>query len=289
MNKNLALSVAAAIALSFLAITGCKKFVHQNIKAASNSSLAFLTYDDVFTETNKAVSSEMALDEMVNASWNLQGSVCATVTLEPIGTSFPKTLTIDYGTECIGPDGVVRSGKIIAVFDGNFRTEGTSINVSFENFASGQYAVAGKDSIYNNGTDGDGNPIFNEMITEAVISWGTQEVLWQAELNRTWLEGDTTNFTTASDTMGGTFGMDGLNDDLFSIIGSASGNDSNTHPFSLEITQSLVLPTACEYISDGILTISPTNFNDGTVDYGAGECDKQATIEVDGEVFNFTM
>ena len=289
MNKNLALSVATVIALSFLTITGCKKFVHQNIKAASNSSLAILTYDDVFTEINKAVSSEMVLDEMVNASWNLQGSVCATVTLEPIGTSFPKTLTIDYGTECIGPDGVVRSGKVIAVFDGNFRAEGTSINVSFETFASGQYAVAGKDSIYNNGTDGDGNPIFNEMITEAVISWGTQEILWQAELNRTWLEGDTTNFTTASDTMGGTFGMDGLNDDLFSIIGSASGNDSNTHPFSLEITQSLVLPTACEYISDGILTISPTNFNDGTVDYGAGECDKQATIEVDGEVFNFTM
>ena len=109
-----------AIAISLLVFTGCKKFVHQNIKAASNSSLAFSTYNDVFTEINKAVSSEMALDEMANGSWNLQGSVDATVTLEPIGTSFPKTLTIDYGTESIGPDGVVRSGKIVAMFDGNF-------------------------------------------------------------------------------------------------------------------------------------------------------------------------
>ncbi|MGB1316648.1 MAG: hypothetical protein ACPG5W_00505 [Flavobacteriales bacterium] len=287
MNRNLILPISTAIAISLLVFTGCKKFVHQNIKAASNSSLAFSTYNDVFTEINKAVSSEMALDEMANGSWNLQGSVDATVTLEPIGTSFPKTLTIDYGTESMGPDGVVRSGKIVAMFDGNFRTEGTNIEVSFDEFTKGQYAVAGKDSISNTGTDGDGNPIFSEVITNGVLSWGTQEVLWEAAIDRTWLEGDTTNFTT--DTVGGTLGMAGLNDDIFAVRATASGNDSNTHPFTLEVTQSLILPTACEYITDGIMMISPANFNDGNIDFGDGGCDKQATIEIDGEVFNFTQ
>jgi hypothetical protein len=287
MNRNLILPIASAIAISLMGFAGCKKFVHQNIKAASNSSLAILTYNDVFTEINKAVSSEMALEEMVDATWNLQGSVCATVTLEPVGTSFPKMLTIDYGTECIGPDGIVRSGKIIAMFDGNFRTEGTAINVSFEDFTKGQYAIAGIDSITNNGMDGDGNPIFSEIINDVIISWGTQQVLWEANLNRTWLEGDTTGYET--DTVGGTLGMVGLNDDVFSIFGSAAGNDSNGHPFTLEVIQSMVLPTACMYITDGITTISPVNLNEGRVDYGAGECDKQATIQVDGEVFNFTM
>jgi hypothetical protein len=289
MNKNLILPITSVIAISLMVFAGCKKFVHQNIKAASNSSLAILTYNDVFTEINKSVSSEMALEDMVDATWDLQGSVCATVTLEPVGTSFPKMLTIDYGTECIGPDGIVRSGKIIAMFDGNFRTEGTAINVSFEDFTKGQHTIAGTNSITNNGMDGDGNPIFSEVINDVIISWGTQQVRWEANLNRTWLEGDTTNFTTASDTIGGTFGIDGLNDDVFSILGNAAGNDSNGHPFTLEVSQSMILPTACMYITDGITTISPVNLNEGTVDYGAGECDKQATIEVDGEVFNFTM
>lgn len=286
MNKNVFIPVISFLAIG-IAFSGCKKFVHQNIQAASNSSVAIITFNDVFEQLNSAVSYETALDEMTSGNWNMHGTLCANVSLMPLGAGFPKTLTIDYGSGCIGTDGVSRSGKIIAVFNGNFRDENTEISIYFDGFTNGQYAVAGTYDVTNTGTDGDGNPTFSEVIRDVIIAWNTQQIIWKADLNRTWIEGDTTNFTT--DTIGGTLGIAGLEDDIFTLLGTASGNDSNTHPFNLEVTNSVVLPSNCKYITDGMLVVSPTNFNDGTVDYGSGECDKQATIEVDGEVFNFTL
>ena len=255
--------------------------VHQNIQAASNSTVAIIAYNDVLEQLIAAVDS--SLDQKMVANWSLSGSspACGSVSLFPLGATFPKTLTIDYGTDCNGLDGQVRSGKIISVFSGNFRDENTTINLSFDEYSAGQYSLAGTDSITNNGVDGSGNPVFSEVLQNAVISWGNQRIRWNANLTRTWTDGYTTDFAT--DTFAG------LNDDVFELTGSASGNDSNTHPFTLETSTPLVLQADCEFIKQGTFVISPANFNDGTVDYGMGECDKQATIEVDGEVFNFTQ
>ena len=274
--------VLFAIGISFSA---CKKLVHQNIKAANNSSVAINRFNDVFKQLNAAVDS--SLDAKTNSTWLMNGTLCTTVSLDPVGPTFPKTLMVDYGAGCIGSDGVSRSGKIIAEFDGNFESENTTVQVYFEDYTSGQYRFTGTDSITNLGADGDGNPVFSEVIRDASIALGSEEILWEADLNRTWLEGDTTNFTT--DTTGGTLGLTGLNDDVFSLHGTASGNDANTQPFGLEITLSLILPSECSYITTGMLVVSPVNFNSGTVDYGTGNCDRQATMEVEGEVFNFTQ
>ena len=284
MNKKIFFSIAS-VALITVIFSGCKKLVNQNIQAASNSSVAIIAYNDVFEQLNAAVDS--ALDQKVVDTWKLSGSICADVTLSPLGSAFPKTLTIDYGTNCIGPDGTARVGKIIGVFSGNLLDESTTVEVSFEEYSAGQYTLSGTDSITNNGTDGAGNLVFSEVLRNTLVSWGTQKIRWEADFTRTWKEGSETNFAT--DTIGGTLGFAGLNDDVFELTGSASGNDSNTHPFILEIGTPLVVQTGCEYIKEGILVISPTNFNGGTVDYGTGACDKQATIEVEGEVFNFTL
>jgi len=279
MNKKLILPIAL-VAATTVFISGCKKFVHQNIKAASNSSVAISTFNDVFEQLNAAVDS--SLDAKTVSNWTMNGTLCTDVTLSSVGSTFPKTLTIDYGTGCICTDGVSRSGRIIAMFDGNFEDESTIVNIWFDGYTNGQYSVAGTDSIINTGTNGDGKPTFAEYIRDVNISWNGQEILWEADLNRTWTEGETTDFLT--DTT-----VAGLNDDVFELTGTASGNDSNTHPFTLEVTEAVVLKTECKWITGGMLTVNPVNFNAGAVDYGAGECDKQATIEVDGEVFNFTL
>ncbi len=279
MNKKLIFPIALVVATTVF-ISGCKKFVHQNIKAASNSSVAISTFNDVFEQLNAAVDS--SLDAKSSLTWTMGGTANTTVMLSSLGSDFPKTLTIDYGLGKIGADGVSRSGKIIAMFDGNFEDENTVVNIWFDGYTNGQYSVAGTDSIINTGTNGDGKPTFAEYIRDVSIAWNSQEILWEADLNRTWTEGETTDFLT--DTT-----VAGLNDDVFELTGTASGNDSNTHPFTLEINEAVVLKTECKWITGGMLIISPANFNEGTVDYGAGECDKQATIEVDGEVFNFTL
>lgn len=279
MNRQHFFFISVSILVSTILFSGCKKLVHQNIQAASNSSVALIAYNDVFEQLIAAVDS--SLDQKTVTAWKSAGSVCADVSLSSLGSTFPKTLTIDYGTECAGADGTVRNGKIIAIFSGNFRDENTVIQLSFDEYSAGQYGLAGMDSITNIGVDGNGNPVFSEVLKNAVISWGTQRIRWNANLTRTWTDGYATSFATDA--------FAGLNDDVFELTGSASGNDSNTHPFTLETSSALVLQTDCEFITAGTFVISPANFNDGTVDYGMGDCDKQATIEVDGEVFNFTQ
>lgn len=252
-----------------------------DIRAASNSSVAFAAYNDVFEQVKLALSFGDDLDQRP-ATWLLPASVHATATVTPVGAAFPKTLTIDFGNGTVGMDGVNRSGKIVATFDGPFGSEGASAEVLFVNYTTGQYTLAGTYTFTNNGT-GSGKPTYAETVTNGVISWGTQEVLWNASLTRTWAEGDTTDLT--SDTLA----LTGLTDDVFTLTGTAEGNDSNTHPFTLEITSGVKLPSNCKYITEGMVDVSPANFNTGSVDYGTGECDIQATIEVDGEVFNFTL
>jgi len=287
MNRRFLFPIVFSLLSGFVLVSGCKKVVHQNIQAASNSSVAIIMFNDVFTQLNTAVNNGTPLDQITQSSWNLSGTVCATATLSPLGSTFPKTLTVDYGTGCTGPNGISRKGIFTAEFSGNFGSEGTTIDILFNGFAKGQYTLSGTYSVTVGAADGSGNPTYSEAISNAIISWGSQEVLWEAELNRTWTEGDTTNFTTPDTTS--IMGIAGLNDDIFELTGSGSGNDSNTHPFTWESSTALILQTGCGYIKQGTLVISPANFNDGTVDYGMGECDKQATIEVDGEVFNFTQ
>ena len=287
MNRRFLFPIVFSLLSGFVLVSGCKKVVHQNIQAASNSSVAIIMFNDVFTQLSTAVNNGTPLDQITQSSWNLSGTVCAIATLSPLGSTFPKTLTIDYGTGCTGPNGMSRKGIFTAELSGNFGDEGTTIDVLFNGFTKGQYTLSGTYSVTVGAADGSGNPTYSEVISNAIISWGSQEVLWEAELNRTWTEGYTTNFTTPDTTS--IMGIAGLNDDVFELTGSGSGNDSNTHPFTWESSTALILQTGCGYIKQGTLVISPANFNDGTVDYGMGECDKQATIEVDGEVFNFTQ
>ena len=83
--------------------------------------------------------------------------------------------------------------------------------------------------------------------------------------------------------------MAGLNDDIFGLTGIASGHDGNGHPYNWATNTTLQVQTGCEYIQSGTATVSPANYHDGLMDYGNGDCDSQAIIEVNGEVFNFTM
>lgn len=275
-------SIITSLFLATVFISGCKKVVHEDIRAASNSSVALMAYNDVFEQVKLALSFGEDLDQVQEATWFMPASLHATATVTPLGTAFPKTLTIDFGNGAIGMDGVNRSGKIVATFDGPFGSEGASAEVLFVNYTTGQYTLAGTYKFTNNGT-GSGKPTYAETVTNGVISWGTQQVLWDADLTRKWTEGETTDLTTDS------IALTGLTDDVFELTGTAEGNDANTHPFTLEVTSSVKLPSNCNYITEGMLDVSPANFNTGSVDYGTGECDIQATIEVDGEVFNFTL
>src|SRR5438874_3920400 len=47
--------------------------------------------------------------------------LCATITVTRNDTTYPKTITIDFGDSCVGLDGKLRSGKIVLHLTGPIR------------------------------------------------------------------------------------------------------------------------------------------------------------------------
>src|SRR5262249_14395127 len=60
--------------------------------------------------------------------------LCATITVTPNDSTYPKTITIDFGDSCVGLDGKLRSGKIIANLTAPLRKPGSVLTVTLENF-----------------------------------------------------------------------------------------------------------------------------------------------------------
>ncbi len=59
---------------------------------------------------------------------------CATVTVSPNDSTYPKTITIDFGDSCRGYDGKVRRGKIVLHLTGPIRRPGSVMTITFVNF-----------------------------------------------------------------------------------------------------------------------------------------------------------
>ena len=57
---------------------------------------------------------------------------CAVVT--ETSNTFPKIVTIDYGTGCVGQNGLTKKGKIIINVSGDMRVTGNTRTITFDNF-----------------------------------------------------------------------------------------------------------------------------------------------------------
>src|SRR6516162_5679810 len=76
---------------------------------------------------------------------------CAVYTVSPNdNTTFPKTITVDFGSGCTDAVGVTRKGKITYIFSGKLINPGTTVSASFTNYSISGYQLQGTYSITNN-------------------------------------------------------------------------------------------------------------------------------------------
>src|SRR5215467_9492215 len=74
---------------------------------------------------------------------------CASITVTPNDTTYPKTITIDFGDSCVGLDGKLRSGKIIITLTGRLRKPGSVMTTTLENFYINHIHVEGTKTVTN--------------------------------------------------------------------------------------------------------------------------------------------
>ena len=68
---------------------------------------------------------------------------CATITVTPNDSTYPKTVTIDFGDSCRGRDGKVRSGKLVLHFTGPIRRPGSVVTLTFVRYHVNRVHIEG--------------------------------------------------------------------------------------------------------------------------------------------------
>jgi len=280
-----------AFSISLLAVLDSCKKDSSNPNNSSNSTdttaanlsasttLADNAYDDIFQtavqtgyDNNIAYSNQLTGEGRIQTN-SVHGSTatngvngCAVYTLSPNdATTFPKTVTVDFGTGCTSTAGVTRIGKITYIFSGKLINPGTTVSASFTNYSINSYQLKGTYSITNNSSLANGIA-FTTSVTSGSIIFPDQTSYSYA------------GSKTVKQTGGITTTMD-ASDDVYSITGnntfSAGGNTIvNT------ITTPLTRAYNCEWVGSGIISFTYNTNTKGTLDFGNGTCDGDVTIKV---------
>ncbi len=194
---------------------------------------------------------------------------CADVT----HTEGSKTVLIDFGSSpCVGSDGRTRSGNIQLQYMGSERTPNEEITVSFNNYFTNGYGLNGILKYKTIGRNSDNQLNFSVTIHNGVLTQPTGETAtFEANLLKTWVNGEDT---------------DNPLDDVFQTTGNTSGSLFDGTDFSSQTTVPLKYKLACA-MQGNIYAVSGTRSleigeDNYSISYGAGNCDKKATVTING-------
>ena len=190
--------------------------------------------------------------------------LCATITVTPNDTTYPKKITIDFGDSCLGLDGKLRSGKIVLSLTGPIRKPGSVLTITFVNFYVNHIHLEGTKSISN--LSENGAVKFTVQVLGGKVTFPSgRGYSYESFKYKQQILGVDTRI---------------VRDDVFQITGWAKVEFNNGVVIKLETVDPLIKKVACPWISDGTLKIQ---INDRVLklDYGFphnGDCDNKALL-----------
>ena len=189
---------------------------------------------------------------------------CATITVTPNDSTYPKKVVIDFGDNCLGRDGKVRSGKMILHFTAPIRRPGAVVTLTFERFHVNRMHI-------------EGTKIFRNLSELPVHKWSIEvndgKVTFPNGRGYTYegikyvkqIEGSTTRI---------------VRDDVYQIEGRSKIAFRNGTTILINTVDPLIKKVACHWISDGTLKIK-INDRELKIDFGFpsnGDCDNKALL-----------
>ena len=240
---------------------------------SEESSIAEASFEDVTDVAQTAAEEEGKSSEFGDngrgffpSFIELRASIgdCATVTVTPNDSTYPKTITIDFGDSCKGRDGKVRSGAIIVHLTAPIRRPGSVITVTFRDFKLNRVKL-------------EGTKIISNLSNPPLHKWSIQVVGGKV----TFPNGRGYSFDAAKYKKQ-VAGMDTrqVRNDVFEIEGRAKIVLNNGVTIHMNTETALVKKVACPWISDGLLKIK-INDRELFLNYGYpnhGECDNKALL-----------
>jgi hypothetical protein len=278
--KRLFLSLLAVSIL--LSLGSCKKRkLNRDTTTAIDVSIIEGGFNDV-QKVSEDILKEENLEGKASGVRDIYGTPTVTVTPAFPDTTFPKTLTIDFGSGTTDWLGRERKGMITIIATGMYKDSLAEFTITPSGYFVDDYKVEGEKIITNNGRNAGGNINYTININNGKVTAPNNDfATWESLRNREWIAGENTDWITN--------GLSGIMDDTYSITGEANGINRLGRTFDAEITSPLIVSLACKWITRGTFTLSPQDLDVRTVDYGYGDCDNEATVEIDGRTYDVLM
>ncbi|HQQ98961.1 MAG TPA: hypothetical protein PLX35_16935 [Cyclobacteriaceae bacterium] len=200
---------------------------------------------------------------------------CATVTLVKAAdnsTLVPHgTITIDFGTGCLGPGGKNRVGKIVVEYKGRRFLPGSKIVTTFVGYSINGIALEGTRTLTN---------------TSASETAPVSFTIAEDGMKLTYPDG-TTVTRTATRTRTWNRTANPL-EDSWTVTGSATGTNRKGKTYTMTITKDLVYKRSCAITNKVFIPVQGTkelvvDTKKVTIDYGSGACDNTVTITINGK------
>jgi hypothetical protein len=187
---------------------------------------------------------------------------------KPDSLSFPKTITIDYGTAGYITDSKdTLQGKIIITISNKLWKAGATKTIQTVDFYINGNNVIGKKTITNNGLNAAKNPSMTVVASDTIMRVDKSTIIRNATRTR---ERISDNGTPKL-----------FFDDKFSITGSAAGVNAKGVAYTVEITSPLIEYNNFKFFVQGTVTTTTQN-RTAVLDYGDGTRDNKATLTING-------
>jgi hypothetical protein len=196
------------------------------------------------------------------------------ITVEPEGFVFPKTVTIDYGDGIELVNGRFISGIVQIDVSAPPRELGATRDISFEDFYIDSVNIDG--NIVKTCTDTSETYSEFTALSDLVFTFSDETYIERHAERITVVEGV---ISTPYD----------YSDDVLTISGFADSESSEGVSFSRVITEPLIKPATCRFITQGMVNFYKNDDLVAELDYGNGVCDDLAIITKDGESRQITL
>lgn len=202
-----------------------------------------------------------------------QAGKCGNISIAPLGSAFPKTITADFGDGC-EIDGVSYKGKIIGTIYALPTVVGSKVTLGFDNFSYNSIAITGNAEYTNNGKNMSGN--YTYSVKANLLRKGTPEQSFalKAGIDAEFVKGAATT---------------DIADDEFSITGSGILTDAASTAYSIAITKPLIKKMSCNWISSGTVENKFGSEAPSYLDFGTGTCDDKGTFTRKGVSQEITL
>lgn len=190
-----------------------------------------------------------------------------------------KTVTLDFGTGCVGRFGRERSGKVIINYGGTFGDQLANRVITFEDYFVDNKEIQGQIELRNFNRNGEGQLTAERKVTGYTVIFPDGNTF---ELNGT---------VTRTLISGGEDGVRG--NEVIEITGSWEGTSTRNRTITRTITEPIISDFSCR-TSGGFLrvagqeemTIANTAVTrTRVINYGDGTCDNEFSITVNGRTF----